>query len=288
MNRRYFIAGCGAAALAGSVQAQAANPLDRIAVLSWSFRDAFGKTRAKNGGWVPDKDLDIFDYPEMIADRYHVHNVEVQTMYLEQDATFVREFRNRLQRAKSKLVSIAAEPGTEVIQGIGSPDEKARENALAVYRKWIDYTADIGCPILMINQGNLYDDLNPLIDSGKKLSEYGRGKKVAVTVEPRGNSGRQPELLERVIQASGMGATPDMGNFADDARERGLRLLVPLAVGTLHTRYAPARFDFTKIMGITRELGYKGLYTIEANFNGNPYDQVQMVLDQIVKYLSAA
>ena len=232
--------------------------------------------------------LDIFDYPEMIADRYHVHNVEVQTMYLEQEASFVREFRSRLQRAKSKLVSIAAEPGTEAIQGIGSPDEKARANALTVYKKWIDYTADIGCPILMINQGNLYDDLNPLIDSGNKLSEYGSSKKVAVTVEPRGNSGRQPELLEKVIKASGMGATPDMGNFADDARERGMRELVPFAVGTLHTRYAPARFDFTKIMGITKELGYKGLYTIEANFNGDPYVQVQLVLDNIVKFLSAA
>ena len=77
LNRRHFLA--TAAAL--PAVAQKPNPLDRIAVLSWSFRDAFANTRAKNG-WVPDTDLDIMDYPAMIADRYDIHNVEIQTMYL--------------------------------------------------------------------------------------------------------------------------------------------------------------------------------------------------------------
>jgi hypothetical protein len=285
MNRRSFLATSGAATIATRIGwAQSANPLDRIAVLSWSFRDAFKKTRARNG-WVPDTDLDIFDYPQMIADRYHIHNVEVQTMYLEPEASFIRDFKERLRRAKSKLVSIAAEPPDDVNQALGGPDENARANAIAVNIRWIDYAADIGSPILMINQGSLHDDLGPFTDSAKKLVEYGRTKNVAITAEPRGNSGSKPELLAKVMRASGMRATPDMGNFSDDARERGLRELIPLAAGTCHTRYNPARFDLAKLMGITRELDYKGLYTIEAGFNGNPYDQVQLVLDQILQYI---
>ena len=59
MNRREFLAACIAGA-ATMGRAQSGNPLDRIAVLSWSFRDAFAMTRAKNE-WVPDKDLDILD-----------------------------------------------------------------------------------------------------------------------------------------------------------------------------------------------------------------------------------
>src|SRR5271166_5866340 len=102
MNRREFLATCAVAGAARTSQSQSANPLDRIAVLSWSFRDAFANTRAKNG-WVPDKDLDILDYPAMIADRYHIHNVEVQTIYLQPEASFIAEFRERLKQAKSKL-----------------------------------------------------------------------------------------------------------------------------------------------------------------------------------------
>jgi hypothetical protein len=285
MNRRNFLATCGAAACAAKTGwTQRRNPLDRIAVLSWSFRDAFRKTRAKNG-WVPDTDLDILDYPQMIADRYDIHNVEVQTMYLEPGAAFIDDFKDRLKQAKSKLVSIAAEPPSEVNQALGGPDEAARTDAIAVNMKWIDYAAEIGSPILMINQGNLHDDPGPLIDSARKLVEHGRTKGVTITAEPRGNSGIKPEVLAKVMRESGMRATPDMGNFSDEARERGLRELIPLTAGTCHSRYNPARFDLAKLMKITKELNYKGLYTIEAGFNGDPYDQVQLVLDQLLKYV---
>jgi hypothetical protein len=112
------------------------------------FPRCFCDHTPKNG-WVPDKDLDILDYPEMIADRYHIHNVEVQTMYLRPEASFIAEFRARLKQSQSKLVSIAAEPSDEVNQALGSADEKARANAVAVNVKWIDYAAAIGSPILM-------------------------------------------------------------------------------------------------------------------------------------------
>ncbi len=284
MNRRQFLATAAALSKVGPLAAQTANPLDRIAVLSWSFRDAFANTRAKNG-WVPDTDLDIMDYPAMIADRYDIHAVEIQTMYLKQDPAFIKDLRGRLDEAKSKLVSIAAEPPDAVNAALGGDDEAARANAVAVNKKWIDFCSEIGCPVLMINQGNLHDNLAPLTDSAKQLVEYGKGKKVTITAEPRGTSGRQPEKLIQVMKDSGMKATPDMGNFADDVRERGLREMIPFAAGTCHTRYNPARFDLAKLMQITKDAKYKGLYTIEAGFNGDPYVQVQTVLDNILKYL---
>jgi hypothetical protein len=285
MNRREFLAACGTAAgVAKAGRARGRNPLDRLAVLSWSFRDAFAKTRAKNG-WVPDKDLDILDYPEMIADKFHIHNVEVQTMYLQQEPSFIKEFKVRLKRAKSKLVNIAAEPSNDVIKGIGSPDEQMRTKAIEVYVQWINYAAEIGSPTLMINQGNLYDDLEPFTDSAKKLVEHGRIRKVVVTAEARGTSGRHPELLAKVMRESGMRSTTDIGNFSDDARERGIHELLPLMANTCHVKYNPARFDLAHLMQIINDSGYKGLFTIEAGFGGNPYEQTQIVLDQLVKYV---
>ena len=62
-------------------------------------------------------------------------------------------------------MSIAAEPPNEVNQALGGPDEAARAEAIAVNMKWIDYAAEIGSPILMINQGNLHENLGPLTES---------------------------------------------------------------------------------------------------------------------------
>jgi sugar phosphate isomerase/epimerase len=284
MDRREFlIKSAIVAASTALTGAKSSKGLDRLTVLSWSFRDAFANTRSKNG-WVPEKDLDILDYPEMIADTYQIHKLEIQTMYLQPEASFIAELNKRLKKAKSRVVNIAGEPHGDTIKNIGSANEKGRAEAIEVYKGWIDYAAQIGSPNLMINQGDLYDDVNPLIDSGKKLAAYGHSKKVVVSAEPRGTSGRQPEIFVKVLRESGMRATVDIGNFSDEARERGIRLLMPLAANTCHIKYNPARYDFATIMKVVEETGYSGLYTIEAGFHGDPYQEVRIERDEILKY----
>jgi hypothetical protein len=41
---------------------------------------------------------------------------------------------------------------------------------------------------------------------------------------------------------------PDIGNFSDDTRERGIREMMPLAAGTCHIKYNPARYYLRKLM----------------------------------------
>jgi len=283
MDRRDFmIKSAIVAASTALAGAKASKGLDRLTVLTWSFRDAFANTRTKDG-WVPEKYLNILDYPEMIADKYRVHHVEVQSMYLLSDASFIAEFKRRLKKAKSKLVNICVEPGADITKTIGSPDEKARSHAIDIYAGWIDYAAGIGSPNLMINQGALYEDVNPLIDSGRKLVAHGESKKVVVSVEPRGISGQHPEILAKIIRESRMRATVDIGNFSDEAQDRGISALMPMAANTCHVKYNPARYDFAKVIRVVEETGYSGLYTIEAGFHGDPYQQVQLERDEILK-----
>ena len=50
------------------------NPkLQRVCVSSWSFHTAFERDKDNPGKVL----MDILDFPEMIADRYHVHTIEV-------------------------------------------------------------------------------------------------------------------------------------------------------------------------------------------------------------------
>ncbi|MFL6351084.1 MAG: sugar phosphate isomerase/epimerase family protein [Bryobacteraceae bacterium] len=291
MRRRDFFIACGVAAHpGGKMRAQTAGKLDRVCVLSWSFRNLFARTRER-GVPAPAKDFDILDFPEMIADRYHIHNVEVQSMYFAStERSYLLEFENRLKRAKSRLIDIALEFDDEpgATPTISSPDPKLRQRALELSMQWIDRAAELGSRSVMPNQGDINgSNVRVVIDGLKKLKPHADSRNVSIILENRGTSAGTPEVLARIIKASGIYANPDFGNFSDNqTRNRGLHILFPLADGLCHVRLNPGKFDLGTCMQISREAGFKGLYSIETESNNaDPYHAVQAVLDALIQYL---
>ena len=70
-----------------------------------------------------------------------------------------------------------------------------------------------------------------------------------------------------------MWANPDVGNFPDnEARAAGLRALYPLSSGSSHCHYNPAKYSEADALKIAREVGYKGLFSIEAEAANNGPD----------------
>ena len=99
-------------------------------------------------------------------------------------------------------------------------------------------------------------------------------------MENRGKT--PPETLAKVIQASGTYANPDIGNFPDEeTRERGLRLLYPLSITVSHVKRNPARFDFARAIRISKEMEFKGVYSLETG-GADPYAAAQTVLDELL------
>src|SRR4051794_5153295 len=184
MRRREFLISCGIAAhITGKAHAQTSGKLDRVCVLSWSFRNLFTRTRDK-GVPAPAKDFDILDFPEMIADRYHIHNVEVQSMYFASpERSYLLEFEKRLKRAKSRLIDIPLEfedePGPTPT--ISSAESKLREHALELSMQWIDRAAELGARTVMPNQGRLNDaNLSLTVDSLKQLKVHADSRNIGV------------------------------------------------------------------------------------------------------------
>lgn len=74
-------------------------------------------------------------------------------------------------------------------------------------------------------------------------------------------------LLAELIKNAGAYSNVDIGNV--NAQDQGelhaaLRTLMPLTVGNMHTRISPA-FDLpTALRFLTANLGYQGLFSIEA------------------------
>lgn len=244
--------------------------------------------------------LALLDFPEMIADRYKVHNLEfVAPHFASTEPSYLEELKGRLRRTHSHLFNIPVDI-KEIWAGGGlsDPDEKVRSNAINASKKWIDIAKELGARSVRCDPGKMNPaDLMLTIDSYKKLAAYGKSKGVCVIIENHGGVGSEhPEELVKLFKAVGgnfIGALPDFGNFPDETtRMRGLPLLFPYARTVCHAKgleFDPSgnetKFNFRKCVEISKQAGYKGVYSIEYEGPGDPYDGVQKVVDELLRYL---
>jgi hypothetical protein len=291
--RREFI--IGSATVLGGLHAKAqkqvradASKLDRLAVMTLSFDSVLKTARHPNDA---KRTLDILDVPQLIATRYGVHHVEFQhSHFMSTEPSYLKEVRDRLRRANSHMNQICLEFG---ILNISSQDPVVRIETIDLTKRWIDIAASVGCPRVMVNQGTLATEVREAaVATLKEIAEYGRTRKIFVTMENRGH-GPTPtnpswEIVVKVIKEAGIYANPDTGNFLDEAsRAAGLREMYPLSSGSSHVHYDPERYSEANAIGIAKQVGYKGLYSIEATAaNGpDPYIAAQIIVDELVKDL---
>jgi len=296
MKRREFMIHSGAGALAlcaSTTGAQSPTPdgdakRALVCVSSWSFHNLFTATHDQKAPQL-DKPLKALDFPEIIADRYHVHNLEIVSPHFESsEPSYLRELKVRLDRAHSRLVNIPVDYD-ELWEkpALSATDTKEREKAISMYAKWIDVAYEMGARSVRCDPGiiNLADP-SLTIESYKSLVSRGRAKDIRVIVENHGTASKHPEELVQILKASGAGALPDFGNFPDEeTRERGLRLMFPLAVSVCHAKLNPARFDFARCVQMSKAANYQGVYSIEAGGRGDPYEAVQQVVDALLQNL---
>ena len=291
MKRREFLMGSiAAAATAANGMSQdivVKSKLDRIGAMSGNFSDLLTQATDWSQPAPPGK-LDIMDFPAMLAERYGIHNVEVEDRhFLSLEPAYYEKFHARLQRAKSRMINIDLELDRTGYSGTispCSPDPQIRAHAIELTKQWIDRAAMIECPSVMPNQGRTWgEDLTPIIDALKSLRDYGASKNVAIILEERGSI--PIDTLVKVIRESGIHANPDMGNWKDEASmERGLRLLYPFALTVSHVKWNPDRFSLATAVAISREMGFKGIYSLETG-GPEPYAMQQDLLDKLMAYI---
>jgi L-ribulose-5-phosphate 3-epimerase len=286
MRRREFLiasaTAAGAAALRGQTPDRA--KLDRVAIMSLCFSSVLKSDAHPDD---PKRTLDVFELPAIIAERYGVHYLEMQHSHFRSTETpYLEEFRGRLKAAKSQMNQINLEFGP---LNISTPDPVLRLETIDLNKRWVNHAATLGCPRIMVNQGTLAPDVRPhAIDALKAINAYAKAKNVFVTMENRGSNASAPswEVVVEVIRAAGIWANPDVGNFPDEAaRAAGLRAMYPLSAGSSHCHYNPDRYNEADAIRISKEVGYKGLYSIEASANNgpDPYVAVQTILDELLR-----
>jgi len=261
--------------------------LNRIGAMSGNFSDLLTQATDWSQPVTPGT-LDIMDFPAMLAERYAIHNVEVEDRhFLSLEPAYYEKFHARLQKAKSRMINIDLELDNVGYRGTispCSPDPQIRAHAIELTKQWIDRAASIECPSVMPNQGRAWgDNLTPIIDALKLLRDYGASKNVAIIMEERGSI--PIDTLVKVIRESGIHTNPDMGNWKDEeSMERGLRLMYPLALTVSHVKSNPNRFSLSTAVGISKQMSFKGIYSLETG-GPEPYAMQQTLLDKLMEYL---
>ena len=113
MNRRAFLFGSAAAAsaisLARAQDASTLAKLDRISVMTNDFDAKLPEIWDRSKEVAP-KELDMMDLPDAVADHLHLHNLEVCNInLLSMESSYIRKFKERLDKAKSKVVDFVVE-----------------------------------------------------------------------------------------------------------------------------------------------------------------------------------
>jgi len=312
MKRRDFLTSLLAGAIAaGSAAAQSArrkktthhrpaaavpSKLDRVGVSTWSFRNYFESTR-EPGADPPGQRLALLDFPEMIAERYKVRNLEFAAAHFPSlEPTYLKELKANLVHAGSRLINIPVDG--KQIGGLSALDGAARDSAIEAAKGWIDIAHQLGTRSIRCDPGDLdAEHLAATIESYRVLAAYGRGRGVAVLIEDQGETGASyPEALIQILRSVGgpfVGSLPDFGAFPNrQARDRGLPLLFEYARTVCHARGLKldssgneTAFDFQQCVQIAKQARYHGVYSVEAEDSGDAYQNVQGVINELVRYL---
>lgn len=284
-------------ARAAQMSKQAA--LDRISIMSLNFQSIL---KVPDTNPSPERTLELVDYPQMIADTYGVHKVEFQHYHLASlEESYLKDLRRACEKAKSQPQQINLEFGD---LNISAPTVRNRLLAIDLTKQFVDHAAVLGAKRVMINQGSLtHENKGVAIAALKTMVDYGRSKNIIVSVETRGGGGGTrargagagaagavpatppppppppipglPErgvptwmLLAEVIKGAGSYSNVDVGGAAAANQQElhdCLKTMFPFTANTMHTR-VNANWDLkTAIRYLEKDLGYKGLYTIETN-----------------------
>ena len=270
-----------------------------MCVSSRSFRNFFQSTR-ESAGPDPAERLVLLDLPQIVADRYKVHNLDfVAAHFASLEPAYLSELKWNLSGAHSRLVNIAV--GVKELQkgaGLSDDDPAVRAAALEACKKWIDVARQLGARSVSCDAGAVDPaNLTITIESFRSLAVYGRSKSIAVLIENDGETETaRIEALAHIFRAVGgpfLGALPDFGNFPDnEVRLRELPILFAYARTVCHAKGLKldangneTAFDFAKCVQIAKNVGFRGLYSIEYADSGNAYLGVQTIVDELVRFL---
>jgi len=292
--------------------------LDRIAIMTLNFQSILkvpdvedNPNRTLELFDIAEMIADKYGVHKVEFQHYHIPSVEPS--YLKELRSHIEKSKSRMTQINLEFsgLTISAPRQRDRLMAIDLTKMWIDHAVmLGAQRVMINQGSQGGtAPVMPTHENKVYG-----IPTLKAMADYGRSKGIIVSVETRGAGGGnrgggagrgtapgaptaqapgtpaapampQPEvwaLLAEILKGAGAYANVDVGGAGAANQEelhQCLRLLFPLTAGTMHTR-VNAHWDLaTAIKFLEHDLGYKGLYTIEAS---NGHEGTQAIYDVVV------
>jgi hypothetical protein len=213
--------------------------------------------------------LYLLDLPKILRDELGMRVLDVMTAsFPSMEPSYLDKFRSNADKAGCLITNLKLnQPGVD----IGSNNLDERKRAIKVYKNSIDAAERLGCRWVRPLPQSELPSWDRYVDSYRELIEYAAPKGISLLVENFGWMKGKPDAIPGLIQAvgSGLDASPDIGNWTDEARYEGLAKAFPLAVTCDFKAFAfdaegkHPDYDLKRCFQIGWSAGFRGPWCFE-------------------------
>jgi sugar phosphate isomerase/epimerase len=241
----------------------AQNQRFQISLAEWSLYRSMGKGTITN-----------LDFPRITKTVYGLDAVEYVSTFFKGKA----EDMGYLTALKDSCTKYGVKNLLIMVDGEGSLADTSlatRTKAVENHYKWVKAAKFLGCHSIRVNaagRGTMGQMQAAAIDGLGKLSDYAAGYGINVIVENHGgNSSIGKWLVEimKVINKPNCGTLPDLGNFYEYDRYKGVTEMMPFAKGVsgktveFDAEGNETRVDYVRMMKIISDSKYSGYIDVE-------------------------
>lgn len=206
-----------------------------------------------------------------------------------------------LKETKDLVGSLDMEvSGTAIGNDFCLPVGKARDAQLEMTRKWIDYAAILGAPVIRIFAGRVPkggNEAEAIKMCQKGINEslkYAEQKGVSLALENHGGITSTPEQMMRIIdginKSPNFGVNFDSGNFRTEHPYADLEKIAPLAINAqikveMGARGEEKPADIPRIVKILKDANYKNFIVLEYEADEPPKEAIPGYIKQLRKLI---
>lgn len=275
------------------------SPLFKLSLAEWSLNRSLFK-----------KDLDHLDFAIM-AKKHGISAVEyVNQFFMDkaQDKAYLQEMKTRAEgEGVSSLLIMCDREGM-----LGDEEESKRIECVEKHKKWVEAAQFLGCHSIRVNgystikwsdSEEAFEESQKLVADGwRRLCEFANAYDIDVMIENHGGFTSNGKWLLETIKKTGhhrAGTLPDFGNFRIARGEgkasvsydayQGVEELMPFAKGVSVKTTAwdnagnQSPLDYSKMMKIVLDAGYRGYCGIEHGEAGREWEAVVEVRDKLIQ-----
>ena len=291
--RRSLLAAGGLAAVpafskAAEPPVRNGKPHMKLSLAAYSFSRFLQQNWPRPRGGEGEMTLD--DFIEFCAEM-DLDGTELTSYYFPAEVT--HEYLMHLKELTFRLgLDIS---GTAIGNNFCLPEGEARDFELEMTRKWIDYAAVMGAPVIRIFAGSIPKGdteeaaLDRCVAGINESLEYAAGKGVVLALENHGGITSTPDqilsIVERVDDSPWFGVNFDSGNFHTDDPYADLERIAPYAVNAqlkvvitvAGERQEP---DMARMVGILKDAGYRGYVVLEYE-EDDPHGEIPRYIEEL-------